>query len=101
MSIPYDEQETVITCDKATKTAVVYSSILSDINKVRKMVESDPDNVKIRYDRGDDIMVEMPAAYIKISPKRKMTEEQRAASAERLRNLRRNAVKPLTLVTGI
>lgn len=63
------------------------------ISKIRKLAEARPDEVVIKYQPEDNdgcICATVPTCWIKVSPPRRveMTEEQRQASAERMRALR-------------
>ena len=84
--IPIDEQETVISFSPAqvSKSAEVYSCMPGMMKKLRKQAESRPDCVRIKKDDGDALFAEVDRSCIKISPKRTMSDEQRAAAAERL-----------------
>ena len=84
--IPFDEQETVIIMypPQVSKAAEVYSCMPNMLKKLRKLAETRPDCVRIKQDLGDAIFVDMDRSCVKISPKRKLTEEQRAAASERL-----------------
>lgn len=77
-------------CSYTDKTMYVSSDQQRIINKVRKLAEQHPDEVTvIRYPEQNDgcIYASMPSERFRISPpiKREMTDEQRQASAERLR----------------
>ena len=47
------------------------------INKIRRLAEKHPDEVKIDIENPDSIVVHMPIGYIKISPPKKVSAEQR------------------------
>lgn len=71
------------------KTAIFCSSERRWINKILKLHEQRPDEVKIVYYPEENygmLYAEIPKSYLKISPPRQTnyTDEQRAAMAERL-----------------
>lgn len=64
------------------------------INKINKLHEKNPSEVQIIYtpeDNGGVLYARIPKSWLKISPPRKinLTETQRAAAADRLRNARK------------
>lgn len=69
------------------------------INKIRKLKEQYPDDVKIiRQPEDNDgcIYCELPVGWLKIQPKRecrKLTEEERMVAAERLARAREERLK--------
>ena len=88
-------KETNIDIVNTETQATVSSSELKQINKIKKLHESHPEEVKIIIAPEDNygvIVAKMPKSYIKISPPRKVnyTEEQKAAAAERLAAARSN-----------
>ena len=82
------EQETDIVIDPMTKRATVYSCIPTTIKKLYKMVEEHKE-VKVELDNNYGLMISVPQKWVKVSPPRKMSEEQRAAAAERLREIKK------------
>ena len=61
------------------------------INKVKKLKEEHPDDVKILAENEDgSICARLPIKYLKISAPRKVSDEQRQAASERFRKLREN-----------
>ena len=65
------------------------------INKIYKLHEAYPDEVKIIYTPEENygvIYAHVPKSWMRLSPPKKMnlTEEQRAAAAERMRKAREN-----------
>lgn len=83
---PYEEQETIINipASQVSKTAEVYTNIPSMLKKLRKQSESRPDCVQIKRDIGDALFAEVDRSCIRITPKRIVSEEQRAIAAKRL-----------------
>ena len=84
--IPFDEQETVIIIpvSRVSKTAEVYTCVPGMLKKLRDWSESRPDCVRIKQDMGDALFADVDSSCIKVSPRRRMSEEQRAAASERL-----------------
>lgn len=59
------------------------------INKVKKLKEEHPDDVKILAENADgSICAKLPIKYLKISAPRKVSEEQRQAASERFKKIR-------------
>ena len=89
VSIPQIEQETAITIDPLTKRASVYSCIPSVVKRLYKM--ADHEEAKIELDNQYGLMISVPQNWIKIRPpvKRQLTEEQKAALAERMQKFKR------------
>lgn len=55
-------------------------------SRIRKLAAERPEDVKIRHENKDgSIVATIPVEYIKIGPKRFVSDEQKAASAERLK----------------
>jgi len=87
-----DFKETAISYLNVEDCATFHSSETKWINKILKLRESHPDEVKIEYmpeDNGGMILAHVPKSWLKISPPRQVnyTEEQRAAAAERMRKI--------------
>ena len=87
--LPISEQETVITIDRETREARIYTSDTRTINKLDKLYE------RRRVHRNADgitaVEYEVPEKYISFRstiPKRTLTDEQRAAQSERMKKLR-------------
>lgn len=75
------------------KTATMYTSESRRINEIMKLKEEYPDLVEITAENSDgSIVVHIPAEWMRLRPKKKcnLTEEQRAAAAERLRAVKNN-----------
>jgi len=62
------------------------------ITKIKKLAEQHPNDVRIMEENKDgSILCQFPLRYLKINnPSRVMTEEQKAAAAERLKRARKN-----------
>ena len=60
------------------------------ISKVKKLLEKNPDEVRIVAENKDgSIVAKLPIKYIKISAPRKVSEEQRNQARERFKEYRR------------
>ena len=83
-------QENVIEWMKNGKIATLTLSQSKYINKIKKLAEKFPDEVKITAENSDCIVCHIPTSYIKINnpPKRIYSEEERAAMTERLKKAR-------------
>ena len=86
-------KETSVDFLNVDKRATFCSSEIKWINKILKLQESHPGDVHIAYTPEDNdgmIVAHVPKNWFKISPPRKrdMTDEQRAAAAERLASVR-------------
>lgn len=53
-------------------------------SKIRKIVEERPDDIRILEENKDgSILVQFPLKWVKVGPPRRVSEEQKAKSAER------------------
>jgi hypothetical protein len=90
MAITENFRETAInylTCDEY---ATFYSGEDKWKRKMRKYAEKYTDYVRITQDNDWGLIAQIPRTWLKVSPPRRlnMTDEQRAAAAERLANAR-------------
>ena len=85
-------QENAIEWIKNSDTATVTFSQGRYITRIKKLAEKYPDEVQICSENKDgSIVAHIPTKFIKISAnKSNMTEEQKIANAERLRNYHKN-----------
>lgn len=86
MYIPKEERETIITYNEDEPTASVYTMNRALIHKLDDLAQSRPDDarrVKTSPDGAQEY--EVPKKWVKISPPRVYSEEQKNAMAERLR----------------
>ena len=90
MNIPGIERETVITNNEHEKAAVVYTCNQALKRKLEGLTIARPDECKLlrRFPDGIGVEYEVPKKWVKVSPPRIMSEEERVARAERLRNAR-------------
>ena len=60
-------------------------------NRVRKLAEQYPECDIVAENRDGSIMFHLPLSWVKLSPPRKLSEDQRAAAAERLAKVRHHS----------
>lgn len=82
------ETETVINYNDGEKKAYISTAQRHVRRHLQKLAEEHPDEVVITSDDGLILFAEVPKHYIKIRPKRYVSDEQRKAAAERLRMYR-------------
>lgn len=72
--ISFDEQETTINLvpKRISKVAEIYSCEPAFMNRIRKIARERPDEVTL-HDLGDQIFVELPRDWCRVTPKRKVT----------------------------
>lgn len=75
---------------KGAKEATVTFTQGRYITKIRKLAEQYPDDVKIYSDKDGTLVAHIPVSYIKINPKRKISDEQREKARDRLAALRKS-----------
>lgn len=83
---PYDEQETIINIDpkQISDRASVYTTIPAMINRMWALHEKYPEDVLVTHDDKYGSEFTVPRDWVKIKPKRQMTEEEKQALAARL-----------------
>ena len=86
-------KETCVEYIDADKHATFFSAERKWVNKILKLKEAYPDDVDIcAYPENNNgsIVAHVPKSWLKINPPRQVnyTEEQRAAAAERMANIR-------------
>ena len=86
-----EERETIILYTEADDRAEVYTHNKKMINRLAKLCAERPDEVeKIREADTGVVTYTVPRDWIRVVPKRRVSEEYRAAAAERLAALRAN-----------
>ena len=86
-----EERETIILYTEADDRAEVYTHNKKMINRLAKLYAERPDEVeKIREADTGAVTYTVPRDWIRVVPKRRVSEEYRAAAAERLAALRAN-----------
>ena len=87
----YNNNENVIEFLNNQHTITVSFCMQKWINKIKKLKELHPDDVKILSENDDgSICAKLPIKYLKISAPKKVSEEQRQAASERFKKLREN-----------
>lgn len=83
---PYAEQETIITYDAAEKTWHIYTDVPPHARKYESLIDRSKYFRKGYNDKKAIVMLEgtLKECNVTISKKRKLTEEQKKALAERL-----------------
>ena len=83
--IPLEEQETTINLypPQVSKTAEVYTCMPVTMKKLKKLASDRPELARITSDNGVQLTAEVDRSCIKIQPKRRVSEQQRQAAAER------------------
>lgn len=86
MYIPKEERETIITYNEAEPTASVYTMNGALIRKLDGLAQTRPDDARRVKNYPDGAQeYEVPKKWVKISPPRVYSEEQKHAMEERLR----------------
>ena len=58
------------------------------INKIRKLAEKKPDEVKITTNKDGSIYATLPLSYLKFNPPMNLTEEQKEKLREKAKSMR-------------
>lgn len=58
------------------------------ISKMKKLISKHPEESDIHENEDGSILCHFPVSWIKVTPPRQMSEEQRQAVSERMRNYR-------------
>lgn len=87
VSVPADEKETVWNKSQhhIGKIIEVYTTDPSDMRKYIKLANKYPDSVHVLKDDKYGMTFSIPVKWLKVIPSRKLSEEQRRLSAERLK----------------
>ena len=87
-----DFRETSIEYISCESHATFFSSEAKWIRKIKSLQKGHPSDIQIINESEGSIVAHIPKSWFKITPPRKMTltEEQRAAAAERMSNARKN-----------
>ena len=94
MQLTRYEQETVMNFNEGESTASIYTHNKAIIRKLRQLSESRPDDCKLQKTshQGQAADFLIPKSWIKITPSRIISAEQRTIMAERMKaNLSRNS----------
>ena len=84
-AVPLDEQETTINIypNPISKTAEIYTCMTTMIVKLKKLAENRPNEVKITKEDAYGLFAEVPAKWVKITPSRILSEEEKQALRDR------------------
>lgn len=85
-----DFRETSIEYLSCNDHATLYSSEAKWMRKIKQLQSDYPDSVQIMNETSESMVVHIPKSWLKVTPPRKMTltDEQRAAAAERMTKAR-------------
>lgn len=79
---------------KGATTATVCFSQGRYVTRIRKLAESHPDECKILYTNSDgSIVAHIPTKWVKVSPPRKVSDEQREAASARFAEMQKQKKK--------
>ena len=85
-----DLRETSIEYLTCNDYATLYSSEAKWMRKIKQLKSDYPDSVQIMNETSESMVVHIPKSWLKVTPPRKMTltDEQRAAAADRMTKAR-------------
>lgn len=86
-----DFRETSIEYLSCNDHATLYSSEAKWIRKIKQLQIDYPNDITIKNEDSESIVVHIPKSWLKVTPPRKMTltDEQRAAAATRMSEARK------------
>lgn len=85
-------RETAFNTHQGSETATIFSEQEKWVNKILKYAESHPDEVKVETRNADgSIVATVPVKWMKLSPPRKMSEEQIEAARQRMIAMRKTS----------
>lgn len=87
-----DFRETSIEYLTCNDHATLYSSEAKWIRKIKQLKLEYPNDITIKNEDSESIVVHIPKSWLKVTPPRKMTltDEQREAAKERMLTARKN-----------
>lgn len=87
-----DFKETAFDYLSCDNHATFFTTETKWIRKIKSLQQSHPNEITIINESSDGILVHIPKSWMKITPPRKMTltDEQRLAAGERMKNARKN-----------
>lgn len=89
VNLSKEERETIILYTEVDDRAEVYTHNKRLINRLFKFCKDRPDEIqKIRESETGAVTYTVPRDWVRVSPKRKMSDAQKAAAAERLAAIR-------------
>lgn len=83
-----EEQETNINYNAKDLEANIYTAYPRDISRFKKLVQENPNDVKLVREDEHGITISVPRNWVKVRPPRKMTEEQKIQNALNLQKWR-------------
>ena len=87
----WSDQDNNIEFVKDSKRATCTFSQQRYVSKIRKLAAEHPNEVEIVAENKNSIVAHIPVSYVKISPPRQMSDEQRQAAGERLKAARKES----------
>ena len=90
--VPYEEQETSILLGvpHLSPDADIYTCMPAMIRKLKQLKEQYPDQVNIQKEDDYGIQLTLPREWVKIKPKRVLSEQQRQQIAQNLKHQNQN-----------
>ena len=90
VNTPLIDQETIINIDprQINEKAAVYTNMPNYLQRMWKLHEQYPDDVEVYRDDKYGTEFRVPRDWVKVKPKRQMSEEQRQLLIERLASYR-------------
>ena len=89
VNLSKEERETIILYTEVDDRAEVYTHNKRLINRLSKFCKDRPDEIqKIRESETGAVTYTVPRDWVRVSPKRKMSDAQQAAASERLAAIR-------------
>lgn len=88
MGLSRYEKETVINFNDEEKIAYLSTSQDAMKRRIRRLAEEHPNEVEITSEDKYTLIAKIPKKYVRVSPPRFVSEEQRIAAAERLKKYR-------------
>lgn len=84
---PPAEQETTITFSRVSKFADIYTCDPTVIRAIYKLTQRNPQDVTLVKKEKEGIFVTMPKSFVKLRPKKKLSDEHKAKVAQNLHRL--------------
>lgn len=81
------ENENVVEFLKGADTATATLSQGRYISKIKKLAEKYPDECEVFENKDGSILAHFPVKWIKISPPRQMSDEQKEAASDRFKKM--------------
>lgn len=81
------EQETTITYSRVGKNADIYTCDPTVIRAIYKLMQRNPQEVVLLKKEKEGIFVRMPKSFVKLRPKKKLSDEHKAKVRQNLLGL--------------